>query len=593
MPTDDGDLETTRLSRLDALQVLDSGSEPLFDALAQAAALVAGTPIALITLLDAERQWFKANVGLEGLRQTPRDIAFCDHTIRDDQLLEVADAGDDPRFATNPLVLGEPHIRFYAGTPIVLSDGARMGSLCVIDRLPRELTETQRHALAALARATGEALEQRASAVVRTETLERDALKDRQKADALTRMQAALAASERFLDQTGQVAGVGGWQWDLRTDAITWSAQTCRIHDRPVGHRPSVDEAIGYYAPSAQATLTEAIDRCRQTGAGWDLELPLTTASGRCIWVRAQGDALKEGEQLVGFLGAVQDVSVRRQAIEALEASERRFRSLFQHSLGFICTHDLQGILLSVNPAAARSLGYGIGELLGMPFTHFMRSEDAPSFRAYLERIKAAGSDSGLLELTARDGTSVTWQFHNVLESDSGEPYVLGYAQDITEQRRQSRLLKEASFRDPLTKCGNRRMLSKIAQKAEPGATWSCIAIDLDGFKAVNDTHGHQRGDEVLVEMAQFLVRRCGMGDTVIRLGGDEFLVVLESCEASYLDQAVAHLDRDRHQAPIRFSIGTARRLPDERIEDTAARADQQLYIARSERKSAGTPRGV
>lgn len=593
MPQANADLESVRLSRLDALQVLDTGSEPLFDALAQAAALVAGTPIALITLLDAERQWFKANVGLEGLKQTARGIAFCDHTIRDNELLEVPDAGVDPRFAKNPLVVGEPHIRFYAGTPIVLSDGARMGSLCVIDRLPRELTDTQRQVLAALATATGEALEQRALALVRAEMLERNASDNRQRAEALARTQSALAASERLLEQTGQVAGVGGWQWDLREDVLTWSAQTCRIHDLPVGHCPTVAEAIGYYTPAAQATLTEAIERCRATGVGWDLELPLITAAGRPIWVRAQGDALKEGAELVGLMGALQNVSVRRQAIDALEASERRFRNLFQHSLGFICTHDLQGILLSVNPAAARSLGYEIGELLGMPFTHFMRPEHGPVFRAYLERIKAAGSDSGFLELRAQDGRSVTWQFHNVLETEAGDPYVLGYAQDITEQRRQARLLEEASFRDPLTGAGNRRMLSKIAQKAAPDDIWGCLTIDLDQFKAVNDTYGHQRGDEVLMEMAQFLTRRCGLGDTVIRLGGDEFLVVMESGDASFLSQALAALDRDRSQAPIGFTVGTATRTPGERLEETVARADQQLYASRAGRENAKKRDGI
>jgi diguanylate cyclase (GGDEF)-like protein/PAS domain S-box-containing protein len=586
MPPNETDTEALRLARLDALQVLDSGSEPLFDALAEAAALIAGTPIALITLLDADRQWFKANIGLRDVPQTPRDIAFCDHTIRDDQLLEVPDAGEDPRFASNPLVVGEPGIRFYAGAPIVLRDGVRLGSLCVIDRTRRELNPMQRDALAALAVATGEALEQRALAVVRAETLERDAALDRQRAEAMARMQASLEASERFLERTGQVAGVGGWQWDLRTGVLTWSPQVCVIHEVELGHQPSVDEAISYYAPGAQETLTEAMDRCRVDGTGWDLELPLVTASGRPLWVRTQGDAIREGDELVGFVGALQDVSVRRQAIEALETSERRFRTLFQHSLGFICTHDMHGIVMSVNPAAARALGYASAELLGMPFSHFMKPEHSPVFRAYIERIKANGTDSGLIELVAKDGQSMVWQYHNVLDDDGGEPYVLGHAQDVTEHRRQAGLLKEYSYRDPLTGCGNRRLLAKLSAKAEAEATWGCIAIDLDRFKAVNDAHGHQRGDEVLIEMARFLNRRCGLGDVVIRLGGDEFLVVLESGDEPQLTQARALLERDRDQAPIGFSVGAASRADGESLEKTAVRADQRLYEGRAAKTS-------
>ncbi|MDF3983403.1 PAS domain S-box protein [Luteibacter sp. PPL201] len=586
MPHDQADIEALRLARLDALQVLDSGSEPLFDALAEAAALVAGTPIALITLLDAERQWFKANIGLADIPQTARDIAFCDHTIRDDQILEVPDAIEDPRFASNPLVTGSPHIRFYAGMPIVLSDGVRLGSLCVIDHTRRELTPVQRKALEALGRATGEALEQRAMAVVRAETLEREAVRERQRSEAIVKMQTALAASERFLERTGHVAGVGGWQWDLRTDMLIWSAQTCRIHDRPIGHQPTLDEAIGYYAPDAQVTLREVIERCRSTGTGWDLELPLRTASGRDIWVHAQGDAIREGDELVGFIGALQDVTVRRQAVEALETSERRFRTLFQHSLGFICTHDAQGILMSVNPAAARALGYATAEVLGMPFTHFMRPERAPDFRTYLERVTTMGHDSGLMELVAKDGRVVVWQYHNVLDNDGAEPYVLGHAQDITEQRRQEKRLKESSFRDPLTGCGNRRMLERMTDKLPDDAIWGCIAIDLDRFKTINDTFGHQRGDEVLVQMAQFLHRRCGLGDVVVRLGGDEFLLVLEAGDAPYLAQVMAHLERDRDEAPIAFSMGAATRKNAESLERTVARADEQLYRSRADRES-------
>lgn len=131
--------QAARLHALHALDILDTGPEAEFDALVRVASIVSGTPISLISLVDSKRQWFKANVGLTGVQETPREIAFCSHAILDDRILEVQDATRDIRFADNPLVVDRPDIRFYAGAPIELSDGHRVGTLCVIDRVPRVL----------------------------------------------------------------------------------------------------------------------------------------------------------------------------------------------------------------------------------------------------------------------------------------------------------------------------------------------------------------------------------------------------------------------------------------------------------------------
>ncbi|MEO8250355.1 MAG: PAS domain S-box protein, partial [Burkholderiales bacterium] len=133
------------------LVVLDSAPEPLFDSIVRMASEVCDAPIALLTLVDAERQWFKANLGLPGVNETPRAIAFCAHAIQSDDVLEVPDATHDQRFADNPLVTGSPDIRFYAGAPLVLPQGERVGTLCVIDRQARGLSDAQREKLRALA----------------------------------------------------------------------------------------------------------------------------------------------------------------------------------------------------------------------------------------------------------------------------------------------------------------------------------------------------------------------------------------------------------------------------------------------------------
>ncbi|MEM7680482.1 MAG: ATP-binding protein [Planctomycetota bacterium] len=139
--------------RLDALlrcNLLDTPAEPAFDDLTRLAADLTGAPIALVSLIDADRQWFKSRVGLDA-EQTPRNQAFCGYTILSDEPLVVDDAASDPRFADNPLVTGAPHIRFYAGVPLRLSNGHAVGTLCVIDTQPRTLTEQQLDRLQTLA----------------------------------------------------------------------------------------------------------------------------------------------------------------------------------------------------------------------------------------------------------------------------------------------------------------------------------------------------------------------------------------------------------------------------------------------------------
>jgi GAF domain-containing protein len=133
------DNEAARLAALYALMLLDTPPEERFTRLVEYAAREFAVPIALITLLDDDRQWFKAAIGMGTTCQTSRDISFCGHTILKNEIMVVPDAHADPRFADNPLVTGAPHIRFYAGAPLVLPSGYAMGSLCIIDTAPRQV----------------------------------------------------------------------------------------------------------------------------------------------------------------------------------------------------------------------------------------------------------------------------------------------------------------------------------------------------------------------------------------------------------------------------------------------------------------------
>lgn len=143
--------EIPRLYALDQTGIVDSPPEVEYDDLVALASAICGTPIALLSIVARERQWFKARVGLAAA-ETPRDISFCAHAILQDDLFLVEDAAHDPRFADNPLVTADPNIRFYAGSQLRSQDGQKLGTLCVIDRVPRILTAEQKRALEILSR---------------------------------------------------------------------------------------------------------------------------------------------------------------------------------------------------------------------------------------------------------------------------------------------------------------------------------------------------------------------------------------------------------------------------------------------------------
>lgn len=173
MPPLTSDDETARLEALHGLALLDTSPEAAFDDLTTLAAEICGTPLALVTLVDARRQWFKAAIGTE-LTETPREVAFCAHAIEGDDLFVVPDALKDARFAQNPLVTGALAVRFYAGAPLRTRRGHALGTLCVLDREPRELRPGQLAALRALGRQAEAQLELRAR--LREVAAQRDAI---------------------------------------------------------------------------------------------------------------------------------------------------------------------------------------------------------------------------------------------------------------------------------------------------------------------------------------------------------------------------------------------------------------------------------
>jgi anti-sigma regulatory factor (Ser/Thr protein kinase) len=183
--------EAARLAALRSYRILDTRPEQAFDDLAILASHICGTPIALITLIDESRQWFKSKVGLDG-EGTLRSLAFCSHAIQHHDIMLVPDARADARFRDNPFVTGDPHIRFYAGAPLVTPEGHALGTLCVVDRVPRTLTADQMHALDALRRQVVAQLELRRNLIELEQALAERDRAEAEQAEAMAELRESL-----------------------------------------------------------------------------------------------------------------------------------------------------------------------------------------------------------------------------------------------------------------------------------------------------------------------------------------------------------------------------------------------------------------
>lgn len=233
--------EPERLAALRGYAVLDSAPEADFDELTRFASELCGTPIALVSLVDAGRQWFKARVGLDAA-ETPRDIAFCSHAILQRGVFEVEDASADPRFADNPLVASQPNIRFYAGAPLVNAEGFALGTLCVIDRVPRHLDAVQRRGLAVLGRQVIAQLE------LRRQLVELARARDRALAGVRAKDVFLATMGHELRTPLGGILGLSELLLEGPVGALDGSADDLRAIHRAGSHLLEVVEDILGYA---------------------------------------------------------------------------------------------------------------------------------------------------------------------------------------------------------------------------------------------------------------------------------------------------------------------------------------------------------
>lgn len=281
-------------------------------------------------------------------------------------------------------------------------------------------------------------------------------------------------------------------------------------------------------------------------------------------------------------------------ALRDLRLSEARASELLRLSSGLVFLHDLDGRVEVLNPAAAQALMVAVERSAGIRLGDHVASADHEALTTYLETLRSRGEASQVLRITSAEGETRLLRVDGKVSPSSPErPYVIGHAVDITADAREAATLREQALHDPLTGCLNRRYLETFDAAVAHDARWAVINIDLDGFKQVNDTHGHEHGDQVLRETAAFLTRRLRDGDALVRVGGDEFLILLRDANQASVDALLARLQGDRPQAPCRYSLGAALRQEDENLEQTLARADASMYERRrAARAPAGLPQG-
>ncbi len=344
LPPDEAD----RLKALRQLEVLDTQADPELDDLVNLAAQICGTPIALVSLVDADRQWFKARHGLEA-SETPRDVAFCAHAILGQQLFEIEDAHQDERFADNPLVIADPFVRFYAGAPLRSETGHGLGTLCVIDHVPRKLTPEQRQAMRVLGRQVARHLE----IGRRNKTLE-----------------ASLEASKRAERSLQDLL-------DSASDLI----QSVREDGRLVFVNRAWKETLGYSDDEVAAleifsiVAPEQREACRATFAALArgearsrLEVAFVARDGRRIHLEGRLDSGRTSTGAIHTRGIFRDVTDRVEA----ELQRRLYADVaanMQMGLYVFRLEDLEDDrtlrLVACNDAAAGFTGVAGSEVLG------------------------------------------------------------------------------------------------------------------------------------------------------------------------------------------------------------------------------------
>jgi diguanylate cyclase (GGDEF)-like protein/PAS domain S-box-containing protein len=600
--------ERERQQLLVSLDLLDSEAEEVFDRITRLVSRLLKVPVALFSLVDERRQWFKSRVGME-TRETPREHAFCAHAILQDQPLVVSDATSDARFADNPLVTGAPHIRFYAGVPIRSSGGLAIGTLCAIGDQVRVLTADELCIMIDLADIVQKEVQYR----------ERLAVAGRR----VLRSEAVLGASEARFRSIFDLASIG---IALVSPSGGWISVNGEL-SRMLGYAPEELQRLTFqqitYPDDLDLDL-ELLQRLRSGDLGqYQLEKRYIRKDGTIVWANLDLSAKhnQDGE-VEYFIAVIKDISAQKEAESALGAlhadlearvaartlelheRELELRSVIENANDAYIGLDQRGIVTVWNRAAEQTFGYSVFEAVGKSLDDLIIPDGmVDAHRNGMLRYVTTGVSTVLgkrLEVPAvrKDGSSLMVELRMSVLELHGQQMFSAFLHDISERKEAEARREYESRHDMLTNLLNRRALLEtlpLAQlrAARTGKSMALLFIDLDGFKAVNDDLGHDAGDIVLRAVAARLQDVVRKTDSVFRLAGDEFTVLLEAMSNTFDDarqvanKIIAEVGRpvavDGSGASVGASIGVAVFTPSgtASAEELIKEADRQMYAAK------------
>ena len=593
---------------LDALHLLDTPPEPVFDRVTRLASRMLDVPMAMFSLVDADRQWFKSRVGMESA-ETPREYAFCAHAIGMSTPLVVQDALEDGRFSDNPLVNGPPRIRFYAGVPIRTTAGLAIGTLCALDTRPRTLSEDEAALLNDLAAILTKEVQYRERMAVAREQL--------------ARSNEVLGASEARFRSVFDIASVGialvapdgGWISVNKAlcDVVGYSEEELwRLTFQQITHPDDV---------AADLELLRAMERGELDQ--YQLEKRYIRRDGSTVWINLDVSPKRNaGGQVEYYVSVIKDIDAQKTAqaaltalnlelerrVEArtaeLRAREAEIRSVVENAYDAYISLDEQGLVTAWNRQAEDTFGWPREEALGRSLDDLIIPEEyRERHRHGMQRFLATRFASAVdqrLELPAlrRDGSALTVEVRIRALESNGRTVFSAFLHDITERKQEQAQREYENRHDLLTGLLNRRALLEAIPVAQSRASRSgkavgMLFIDLDGFKAVNDSLGHEAGDILLREIAGRLRAGVRKTDSVYRLAGDEFTVLLEDMADTFDDahtvaeKLISSISepvmlpgramRVRASIGISLDSGKAVRSPDELMKE----ADHFMYQAK------------
>lgn len=416
--------ESERLESLRLFNILDTPAEKDFDDLTEIAALICGAPISAISLLDAGRQWFKSKVGFAA-SETPREIAFCSHTILQDEVFVVPNTTEDERFADNPLVTSDPNIRFYAGAPIVTEEGNALGTICVIDIVPRTLSPEQENALQSLSRQAMRLLKLRQQSTrLETANLELKAKEENYRflAESVSQ-QVWTAQPDGNLDYVNQrVVEYYGFNSPGEGLEMTW---------------------LDVLHPNDKWQMFKRWNRAIQAGSRFETEYRLRRFDGEYRWHLGQAVPMyNETGEIIKWFGTNTDIHDRKLAEEALSKSEQ-YQNLFKHANDAILIIEPESeTVLNANAKACEMYGFETGEFIGMSLKTI--SENAGRGEEHLQKLLEIGTNQEFETVQFRaDGTPLDLLINAAVIEYEGQPAVLSINRDITARRQMENALRE------------------------------------------------------------------------------------------------------------------------------------------------------